>query len=289
VAELDLDHYLARLGLRHPGPPSVAGLFALHRAHVARVPYENIEIQLGRATTVDAHEAAARILDQHRGGYCFHINGAFALLLEATGYDVRRHVGGVQSHDEPAPVGATGNHLALTVHGLPDPACPDGVWLADAGLGDGPFEPVPLRPGRYRQGPFVYGVRPSDAVPGGWRFDHDATGSFAGMDFGPAEAVLGDFAAEHERLSTSPDSSFLRVLAIYRRDADGVDFLRGCVLARTDAAGRREKELETPGEWYAALADVFGLPLADVSSVERAALWARVRAAHDAWLAGVLL
>jgi len=283
VPDLDVTGYLARLALPNPGPPTVDGLFALHRAQVEQIPYENVEIQLGRPTTVDPHEAAERIVRRRRGGYCFHVNGAFSLLLRALGYDVRWHVGGVQGHDDPAPVGATGNHLALTVHGLPDPACPEGVWLVDAGLGDGPHEPMPLRPGTYRQGPFAYGVRRSDIVPDGWRFDHDPTGSFTGMDFGLTAAEPADFAAEHEWLSTSPDSSFVRVLAVYRRDHDGVDLLRGCMLIRIDDEGRRQHELDTATEWYDVLDVLFGLPLDDVSTAERHRLWRRVRAAHRAW------
>jgi arylamine N-acetyltransferase len=284
VRELDVPAYLAHLGLSEPGPPSVSGLTALHRAQVERVPYENIDIQLGRPSTVDPIESAERIIRQRRGGYCFHLNGAFAELLRLIGYDVRWHLGGVQGLAVSAPVGATGNHLALTVHGLPTAECPDGVWMVDAGLGDGPYEPMPLRTGRYHQGPFTYGLRPSDVVPGGWRFDHDTTGSFVGMDFSLAETGPADFAAEHEWLSTSPESGFRRVLAVYRRDADGVDVLRGCVHLRIDGSGRRERAVDAPDEWYAALAEVFGLALTDVSPAEREDLWHRVRAAHQGWL-----
>jgi N-hydroxyarylamine O-acetyltransferase len=55
---LDTAAYLRRLGILDPGPPTAAGLRALHVAHVERIPYEAIEIQLGRPTTVDPHESA---------------------------------------------------------------------------------------------------------------------------------------------------------------------------------------------------------------------------------------
>ena len=109
-----------------------------------------------------------------RGGYCFHLNGAFSALLGSLGFDVTRHVGGVQRAADPAPVGAVGNHMALTVRTA------DGPWLVDVGLADGPHEPLPLRAGRYRQGPFEYGLAPSAVVPGGWRFEHDPAGAFPG-------------------------------------------------------------------------------------------------------------
>lgn len=289
MSRLDVRGYLSRLGLPDPGRPSVTALFDLHRAHVERVPYENLEIHLGRPTTVDPYESAERIARRRRGGYCFHLNGAFATLLAALGYRVRWHVGGVQNG--PAdPAGASGNHLALTVHGLVTEESPDGVWFVDAGLGDALHEPLPLRPGVFRQGPFSYALDRSAAVPFGWRFDHDPTGSFAGMDFAPGAAGPEDFAATHIRLSTSPDSPFVRTVAVQRRDASGVDTLRGRVLSRIEGSAecgmvRREEELTDPASWFGALADVFGLTLQDVPEDRRRALWERVGRAHEAWAA----
>src|SRR4051812_40437510 len=112
---MDPAAYLRRIGVDDPGPPSVAGLRALQRAHVERVPYETIEIHMGRSPTVAPHEAARRVVERRRGGYCYHLNGSFSLLLDALGYDVTWHRGGVQARSEPEPVGATGSHLALTV------------------------------------------------------------------------------------------------------------------------------------------------------------------------------
>jgi arylamine N-acetyltransferase len=62
------------------GRPSAAALVALHRAHVERVPYETVDIHLGRPTTTDPHEAVTRVL-AGRGGTCFHLNGALGVLL----------------------------------------------------------------------------------------------------------------------------------------------------------------------------------------------------------------
>jgi len=283
---LDTAAYLARLRLPDVGPPSGAALRALHEAHVERIAYEALEIHLGRPTTVDPHESAARILERHRGGYCFHLNGAFSLLLETLGYDVVWHRAGVQNHADPAPVGAgIANHLALTVHGLPDPGNPGGDWFVDVGLGDALHAPLPLVAGDYRQGPFRYRLGPSAIEPGGWRWDHDPRGSFAGADFRAERATTADFTARHAFLTNSPRSPFVRTCSVQRRDAGGVDDLTGCVLERRDGVERTPRTLETSAEWYGVLADVFDLPLADVDAPARAALWARVRAAHEAWLA----
>jgi arylamine N-acetyltransferase len=284
MRQLDLPGYLARLGLAEPGPPSVAGLHALHRAHVEKVPYENLEIQLNRPTTIDPIDSAERIIRDGRGGYCYHLNGAFAALLGALGFQVRWHVAGVQNSVDERPPGANGNHLALTVRGLPDEDCPAGVWFVDAGLGDALHDPLPLRHGTFTQGPFTFGIERSPVVAGGWRFAHDPTGSFARMDFAPRPAGPRDFLAQHHRLSTSPESSFVRVLTVQRRHSDGVDILHGCVLTRRDRSGRQDIEFSTSSSWFGMLADIFGLTLDDVPAELRRPLWRRVLSAHEAWI-----
>jgi N-hydroxyarylamine O-acetyltransferase len=275
---IDVRRYLDRLRVADPGPPSAAGLVALHRAQVEQIAYEALDIQIRRPTSIDPLSSVARVL-RGRGGYCYHLNSAFGALLSGLGYRVTWHRAAVQNRGAPPPGIDWANHLALTVE-------IDGeAWLVDAGLGDALHEPLPLRAGVYRQGPFAFRLGRSPSAPGGWRLDHDPRGAFAGMDFEMAPATVGTFAERHRYLSTSPESSFVRTSVVMRRDAGGVDSLTGCVLRRIDASGDTRLELASSAEWYAALADVFGLALTDMDGQERAALWTRVRAIHDAWRA----
>ncbi|MEO7369364.1 MAG: arylamine N-acetyltransferase, partial [Ilumatobacteraceae bacterium] len=92
--------YLARLGL-DAEPPSVEALLRLQSRHVERVPYETLWIHAGEAWGLDPAESVARIALHGRGGYCYHLNGALAELLESLGYVVHRHVGGVHGADGP--------------------------------------------------------------------------------------------------------------------------------------------------------------------------------------------
>lgn len=279
------DAYLRRLGFAEPPPPTADALVELHRAQVERVPYESVWIWLGERRTIEPLDSVRYVTGRGgRGGYCYHMNGALSTLLGWLGFDVRWHVGGVQgSNTDPA--GANGNHLALTVANLPSPDNPDGRWFIDSGLGDGPHEPMPLRTGAYQQGPFTYHLSPSAVAPGGWRFGADPRMSLVGMDFSPDLATVPDLQPRHEHLQSSPNSGFVRVLTVFRRDATGVDYLRGRVLRRTDATGDHPTELTTSADWYAAMADVFGLTLSDVDEERRDALWQKVTAAHESWLA----
>lgn len=276
------DAYLRRLGLRVPLAPSVETLFAVQRAQAERVPYETSWIWLGEPRTVEPLDCV-RYLVAGRGGYCYHLNGALATLLGWLGFDVHRHVGGVQGSAE-TPPGVTANHLALTVRGLPADGNPGGEWFVDLGLGDGPYEPMPLVAGEHRQGPFRYGLARSAVTEDGWRFRADGRMSLLGMDFAAADAPPGAFDEKHAWFQTSPDSGYVRLLAMVRRDAAGVDLLRGRVLRRVGDAPA-ERELTARADWFAVLADVFALPLSDVDESRREALWARMNEAHDAWLA----
>jgi arylamine N-acetyltransferase len=277
----DVAGYLGRLGLERPARPDAAWLFAVQRAHMERIPYENLEIQLGRPTSLDPAEAIGRIV-RGRGGYCFHLNGALGTLLAAVGYEVTRHLGDVRGERaDQHSAELTINHQALTV------VCEGERWLVDAGLGDAPYEPMPLRAGHVApQGPFAYGMERWSGRVGGWRFVHDPRAeSFVSMVFAPEPVEPAAFAEAHLRLSTSPDSSFVRAAVVSRRDARGADVLRGRVNHRIDAAGVSKRLVDTPGDWFALLADVYGLELPDVDGAERERLWARVSAAHEQWLA----
>ncbi len=278
---LDVAGYLRRLGLDHPGPPSIEGLIALHRAQVERIAYTTVDIQRGRPPSIDPYESAARVVATGRGGYCFHLNGALSVLLEALGFDVHRHRGGVTSEPGEVPLQPYPNHLALTVHGLPTSANPGGTWLVDAGLGDALHEPTPLRSGALTQSGFAYRLRPSPVLSGGWRFHHDDRGSFRWMDFAPGEAVMADFAVAHADLSTSPISGFVQRLTAQRRHADGYDKLISCTLLRVGSDGRRVERLASSTHVRQVLADEFRLRLDDLEPGEWDAIYKRARAAQD--------
>jgi arylamine N-acetyltransferase len=259
--------YLARLGLQR-AEPSVAYLFELQRAHVSRVAYNNLQIIRGRPASIELSSSVAEVL-AGRNGYCFHLNGAFSWLLRSLGFHVSLHRGYVVRLGE---TDASLNHLVLVVHDL------DGMWFVDTGLGDALYEPLPLSPGKYRQGPFQYGLEPCTRREG-WRFEHDPSGSFGAMEFESAAAEISDFAVAHKWLSISPDSSFKRFFVAQVREAGRVRTLRGCTLSIIDEHGEREEYLDEPQRWREAIVDL------GVADEGLAQLWSTEREKHDAWLA----
>ena len=275
--------YLDRLGVE-AGRPSAEALRLVVQRHAERVPYETLWIHAGEAWTIDPHEAAARIALQRRGGYCYHMNGALGLLLSSLGYAVEAHVGGVHGPDGPS-AQATGNHLVLTVGGLPSTDNPEGIWYVDAGLGDALHEPLPLAAGSYRQPPFDLALEQTDDGEG-WHLTHHPRGGFRGMSWTVAPARLADFEAKHRWLSTSPESGFVQVAMAERRDATGVDVVRGLVLTRIGEGARTSAPLTRRRAWFDLLGDVFDLTFEGTAPEVRDRLWTAVLAGHRRWLDG---
>jgi arylamine N-acetyltransferase len=248
----------------------------LQVAHVERVPYETLDIVLGRPPGIEPIDSVRRIVGG-RGGYCYHLNGAFSALLAWLDVDVTRHLAGVQRRGDDPP-GPNGNHLGLTAR------TKDGQpWLVDVGLGDGPAEPLPLAIGVHAQRSHRYRLAHSTYAKDGWRFEHDPTGSFEGFDMESSSAVIGDFAAMHALLST--ESGFARTVTAQRRVGDGIEILRGCVFTEVTAAEASTQEITDPNDWWALVIDRFRLTYDDVARDERAALWRRVLADHEMWKA----
>lgn len=252
--------YLDLLGVPAPGRPDLPTLVALHRAHVERVPYSTLELVLGRGGPADVESSVLRVL-QRRGGFCFHLNGAFAWLLEDLGYAVTRHRAGVQGRSAREPVGADGTHLTLIV----DLGRRQGRWLVDVGLGSALHGPLRLRPGVVEDGDLDLRLRPSAVVPVGWRLDHDPRAlSFVGMDLHPEPVTLAEGTELNDVLACSPESPFVRRLTVQRRHARGLDALTGVGLRGIERGRETYRLLGSPDELEDVLQEVFGLDLGRV-------------------------
>jgi arylamine N-acetyltransferase len=275
--------YLRRLGLPAE-PPSARALARLHRAQVERVPYETFWLHLGESWGIDPVESARRIGHTSRGGYCYQLNGAFSVLLSDLGYQVSVAVAGV--HDPAGPQESTlRNHAALLVEDCPSEDNPGGRWYLDAGLGDALHEPLPLRTGVYAQGPMRFAMR--EVAAGGvgdWHFTHDRGGSFGGVSIVDAPVSMDVFADRHHFHRTSPESSFAKTPTAQLRHATGTSVVRGVVLTHSDGGVVTTRTCERLGEWLDVLEGEFGMRL-DAPKAEVAALWTRVRRAHDTWTA----
>src|SRR5262245_13754664 len=234
-----IDALLAHIGVRSVAA-DVDGLFAIHRAYLARVPYEDLAVQLGETGPLDETSLAARVLTG-RGGYCFELNTVLAFLLGGVGFSVTHHQ---------AVVGGEGptNHMALLVwlDGSP--------WLAVAGLGEGFLDPLPLREGAYSIGPFTYTLTSEPA--GTWWMGQHEWGSVSGFRMSAETSSVADFELDHRRLATDPESSFVRTLVCQRPLEDRIVSLRSRTLS-SSGPSVDEKRVLDESSFVAALRDEF--------------------------------
>jgi N-hydroxyarylamine O-acetyltransferase len=274
---MDTKALLQRIGIdRYDGPPRLEALSQLHAAFVDQVPYETVQYQLTPGGPLEPEDVAKRIIARETGGYCFQLNGTFALLLTELGYRVRMHRGGVQTVNRPGDI--DGSHMVLTVSGLVED--PERHWLVDAGLGDGLRYPMPLETGEMEQYPFTVRLRPSEKTDG-WRLDHDPRASLIGMDFESEPVNLEAFAAQHAALSADPASPFVRLASAFRRTPESVVVLRSVGLSETFSDRVDSTLLENRADYFTALADVFRLPLPHYSAADRDTLWRRVWSQYE--------
>src|SRR5690625_89051 len=134
VERLDLDAYLARIGYTGPREATEATLSALQRAHIASIPFENLDIILGRGIDVDLEAVQAKLVGRKRGGYCYEHCMLFGAVLEHFGFDVDRlmaRTGDDLEHPRPR------THMTLRVR------VGGQRWLSDVGFGADVLRPLP--------------------------------------------------------------------------------------------------------------------------------------------------
>lgn len=267
------DRLLGRIGLNAVPAHDAAGLRTVHRAFVSHVPYEALAVQLGEYEPLDGDRLVARVLHGGRGGYCFEANTVLATLLHTLGFTVECRQGIVGPRDARAQ-GEPTNHMALIVD-TPDA----GRFIAEAGLGEGPLYPLPLVEGPVSAGAFELRV---ERDHGGWWVASHAYGSFPGFWFADRPATLSDFAPHHLRLSTSPQSSFVKTLVVQRPFDDRIVTLRSRTLF-VDGPGRRERVLlNDAGAFTATLRERFGIDTDALGPRRLGRLWDNAVRQHHA-------
>ena len=210
VDRLDLDAYLARIGVADDAP-----LAAIHRAHLAAIPFENLDVQLGVGVSVDLPDVQAKLVDAGRGGYCYEHGILLGAALERLGHSVERRLARI---GDPAVLARPRSHLVLVV---------DGRWLADTGFGSGLLEPVPLVDGFVsHQGAWTF--RTVRLADGSWQLHELHGGAWqTHYTIPPETTYLADVEVANFATSHRPTSRFVLQVVVIRKDEDRVRSLIG--------------------------------------------------------------
>ena len=262
---MDIQHYLDRIGYTGPINVDFETLSGLHRQHLLTIPYENLDIHLGRPILLDEAAFFNKLVGQKRGGWCYEMNGLLASVLKEIGFKVRFLSGSVRDAVENTPIG---NHLVLLVE-LDQP------YIADVGFGDGFLEPLPLCEGNYTQGFLNFRIEKQGEH---WVVHNHPAGGAKRFDFTLEPYKLDAFENMCHHLQTSPQSGFTQKTVCQRPTAGKIYTLRGAVLKIVDEQGTHERFVESQADYAFLLKEHFGLDFEDISG-----LWAKVWASHQEW------
>ncbi|MET0595310.1 MAG: arylamine N-acetyltransferase [Polyangiaceae bacterium] len=254
---VDLDAYFQRIGYRGPTSPTLETLNGIVNHHVQAIPFENLDILLGRGIDISPASLEQKLVFARRGGYCFEQNGFLLLVLRALGFDATPISARVR-YQRPRDFIPPRTHVFLRVE------IGGESWLADVGVGGFSLtsalrldtseeQATPHEPRRIvREGHILYHqVRLADD----W---HDIC-EFTLEEMPDIDRELGNWFT-----STHPQSHFKNRLLAARALPDGArNTLLNRELTRRRRSGVETRIIATPDELLTVLHDDFGLHFAE--------------------------
>jgi N-hydroxyarylamine O-acetyltransferase len=258
-SDLTVASYLERTGIDGERIESrdTETLTRVQQAHIRTIPFENLAIApdpAGRLTqsgvTISLPDLYEKIVERHRGGYCFELNGLFTWLLRELGYDASRVAARVLSDGDP---GIPANHHSIIVEF-------DRPYVVDVGLGTPKLpRPVPLD-GSIVSGPvgdwrIVTADRPDEDYRLEFREDDNWSGRYVFTD---TPRDLAYFRAANDYLQTAPESPFTGTTHVSIATDQGYISLNGQDFVRVENETRTENTLDD-ADWYDHLSRTFGI------------------------------
>lgn len=242
----ELDAYFKRIGFDGATPPQPDTIERLQPLHRRAIPFENLDIRLGRGITLAPDAIFAKLVTGRRGGYCFEQNALFLRVLAALGFEARPLLGRVWLRPAPGEVPNRTHTLNLvTVAGRP--------FLSDVGFGGSIAPLLPLQEGTVVDGEGIRHSLERDATHG-WMLRRDGAPQYS---FTEETVWPADLDQANHFTATAPSSRFVRVVIASRPTAEGLVTLTD----RRLSAPEGERLIETAEDWRSTLSARLGLEL----------------------------
>ena len=250
---LDLDAYLERIKYQGTINVSCQTLQNLHTSHTFNIPFENLDIHLGKPILLEPEALFDKIVRRERGGYCHELNGLFALMLKQIGFSVEYHMARVM-------YGA--KSLRPRTHQMLLVTIDQQQWIADVGFGGhGLIAPLRLESGMVEQQfseqfqlikderyGFVLQSRNQEEWQNLYAFTLE---TYLPIDYIPANYMA----------STAPDSLFTQRKICTIPTPQGRIFLVDRKLKITSNGKIQETEAKTNDEYLDLLSKYFGIKI----------------------------
>ena len=271
----DLQAYCARVRYEGRRTPDFDVLAALIEHHALALPFENLDVLLGRPIPLDASSLQEKLIRGGRGGYCFEHNALLEGVLRQIGFDVTAHMGRGRWR-VPAGVTLPRTHMVLTV------AVAGERFLVDGGYG-GVGLTAPLRLDCEDAQPSLFEAQRvltsaherlvQALVAGEWRDLYTFTDE-------PLPPV--DFEVANWYTSTHPASRFRQNLIVSCATRDARSVLYNRELSTYGRGAKETRTVDDPDELLEVLSSRFGLSFpAGTRFGEPGAPWATRPARSD--------
>ncbi|SOZ64212.1 Arylamine N-acetyltransferase [Cupriavidus taiwanensis] len=255
-----LDAWLMRLGIAAPPSPTLQSLDAVLAAHLASIPFENVDPLLRRPVRIDLDAVFDKLVTRRRGGYCFELNTLLSAALGALGYEVTPLAARVR-WGVPDDVPTMTSHMLLRVE------VAHRSYVVDVGFGGPtPFRAMPLSEPADDGFPYRLAPSPAQAAASAFHsYDLQARGDAGWIpvyrfDLTPQPPI--DFEARNWYVSTHPDSVFLQRLMAARTDGGTrVTLANGELAERAPDGSVRRTHLRHADAVVQALSQRFGIVL----------------------------
>ncbi|MCA1923261.1 arylamine N-acetyltransferase family protein [Buttiauxella noackiae] len=241
--------YFARIGFQAKAVPTLETLQRIHLLHTCSIPFENLDVLLGRTIRLELDNVFEKLVVAGRGGYCYEQNALLRAALEDIGFEVEDLAARVLITQPPEMPPRTHRLLLVTIN--------QQRYLADVGFG-GKTLTSPLRLETDVEQPTAHGVYrlthlESDYLlsikqPDGWmplyRFDLQPQ-------------YFSDFQVANHYVSTWPESYFRHHLMVCLHKTDGTTL----TLSDRQFSGEQREEIGDERATYQLLQEKFGLRL----------------------------
>jgi N-hydroxyarylamine O-acetyltransferase len=247
-----LQKYFDRIGYHGNAQADIATVTKMMRCQLFTVPFENLDVQAGKVVSLVPEEIFEKIVGRNRGGYCYEVNGLFAMALESLGIMYQF----VAARPMFYPVKRPKTHMAIVLK------LSNEEWLCDLGFGSYGIR-APMRLSQIdvavEQDLDAFALSKTNEreyllkafVDGEWANQY-------AFDLSPQEWI--DFVPANYLNSTHPDAVFVQKLLIVLHDQSGRKILFGDML-KTVANGKVEKQTIAIEDRESVLSDMFGLVL----------------------------
>ena len=262
--DFDLEAWLRRIGYQGPRSPTLETLRGIILAQATTIPFENLDVLLGRPPKLDLESLQQKMIVDGRGGYCFELNSLLRAGLLALGFEVTGLIARVV-RSLSADAGAPAGHMVLRVD------LPEGEFLADTGFGNlTPTAPLAMRPDIEQATPHeTMRLLP---MGGELLLEAKTDGSWEHLyRLSPHPRLDMDYEVANWFTATHPKSPFVANLVAARAAPDGVrhSFFNGRLSVRRSSAPAERRMLDNDAEYASVLSGTFGLSLpgADVQAM----------------------